>query len=121
VNLYIKRGFRVTTILGHNKFEPLRKWYPNLSTCTADEHVPEIERYIRTVKDRSCSAYCMLPSKHVPCIMLIHLMKNAVFWLNAVSHDNVASQKFSLIMIGQQVSFKKHAIIEFGAYVQSLQ
>jgi hypothetical protein len=61
INLYVKRGFRVTAILADNEFEALRQWYPSLNTCAADEHVPEIERYIRTVKDRSRSTHRMLP------------------------------------------------------------
>jgi hypothetical protein len=49
--LYIKRGFWIAAILSDNEFEPLHEWYPQLNVCAADEHVPEIERYIRTVKD----------------------------------------------------------------------
>jgi hypothetical protein len=121
VSLYRKRGFRVVTILADNEFEPLRQWFPHLNTCAADEHVPEIERYIRTVKDRSRSTYRMLPFKHLPRITLIHLIKNAIFWLNAFPHGDRASQKYSprYIMTGQQLSFAKHAVIEFGAYVQT--
>jgi hypothetical protein len=46
VRLYVMRGFRVSSILADNEFEPLRQWYPALNTCAANEHVPEIEQYI---------------------------------------------------------------------------
>jgi hypothetical protein len=119
--LYIKRGFRITAILADNEFEPLCAWYPQLNVCAANEHVPVIKRYIRTVKDRSCSAYRMLPFKYIPRIMLIHLIKNAVFWLNTFPHEDGASQKYlpRYIMIRHQLSFKRHAAIEFGTYVQT--
>jgi phage gp36-like protein len=89
--------------------------------CALLTSITEIERYIRTVKDQSRSAYWMLPFKYIPRILLIHLIKNAVFWLNTFPHEDSASQKYSprYIMIGQQLSFKRHAAIEFGAYVQT--
>ena len=53
LKLYRHRGFRVTDILAGPEFEALRGSFPMLNTCGAGEHVPEIERYIRTIKDRS--------------------------------------------------------------------
>jgi hypothetical protein len=64
-NLYIKRCFQITMILADNEFEPLHERYPHLNVCAADKHVPEIERYIRTMKDQSRSAYQMLPFKYL--------------------------------------------------------
>jgi hypothetical protein len=121
VSLYVMRGFRVSSILADNEFEPLRQWYPALNTCAANEHVPEIEQYIRTVKDRSRSTYRMLSFRYLPRIVLVHLLRNAVFWLNAFPHEDGATQKYSpwYIMTGQYLSFAKHAVIEFGAYVQT--
>ena len=94
---------------------------PTLNTAAADEHVPDIERYIRTVKERTRSTYTMLPYRHLPRIVLIHLVKNVVFWLNAFPTNDGVSKKYSprYIMTGQQLSYSKHAIIEFGAYVQT--
>jgi hypothetical protein len=107
----------VSSILADNEFEPLQQWYPALNTCAANEHVPEIER----VKDRSRSTYRMLPFRYLPRIVLVHLLRNAVFWLNAFPHEDGATQKYSpcYIMTGQHLSFAKHAVIEFGAYVQT--
>jgi hypothetical protein len=63
----------------------------------------------------------MLPFKHLPQIILVHLIKNAIFWLNAFPHNDRALQKYTprYIMTGQQLSFSKHAVIEFGAYIQT--
>ena len=61
--LYHQRGFRIVSILADPEFEPLRPEFPYLNCCAADEHVPDIERYVRTVKDRVRSTYRMLPFK----------------------------------------------------------
>jgi hypothetical protein len=66
--------------------------FPMVNTAAADEHIPKIERYIRTVKEHMRGTYTMLPYCHLPPIRLIHLVKNAVFWLNVkilttIHHD----------------------------------
>lgn len=88
--------------------------------CSADNHVPKIERYIRTIKDRARSAYRMLPFLRIPRVMIIHLVKNAVFWLNAFPANGSVLSKYSLryIMTGQELDYNKHARLEFGKYMQ---
>jgi hypothetical protein len=83
--IYRARGFRVKTILADPEFEPVKDYFPGslINCCGADEHVPEIERYIRTSKDRTRSQYNNLPFSRVPRLIFIHLVKRAVFWLNS--------------------------------------
>ena len=49
--LYISRGFHITTVNGDNEFEPLREHLLSLGVqvniCSANEHVPRIERINR--------------------------------------------------------------------------
>ena len=119
-HLYEQRGFRVTSIMADPEFEPLRTAFPQLNTCGADEHVPEIERFIRTVKDCVRSVYHSLPYKYVPRLLLVHLVKAAVFWLNAFPHrDGISDQSPRYIMTGQTLNFQRHARLELGAYVQT--
>ena len=66
------------------EFEPFHPWSPMLNCAGADEHVPEVEQYIRTIKHRVQSTYQILPYKYIPRIMLILLIKNAVLRLNAL-------------------------------------
>ena len=40
-----------------NEFERLQEWIPILNVAGAGEDVPEIERYICTIKDRVRSTY----------------------------------------------------------------
>ena len=82
INMYRHRGFIVSTLLVDGEFEPIRPWFPQLNTCAENEHVPDIERFIRTVKDSTRSTYSVLPFTRLPRIMIIQLVKNAVFWSN---------------------------------------
>jgi hypothetical protein len=54
-SLYTKRGFILCTILMDGQFEGLRgdlaTLGTDLNTISNDEHVPEVERYIRTLKE----------------------------------------------------------------------
>ena len=111
----------MTTTLANLEFEPLCPWFPMLYVCGAAAHVPDIEWYIRTVKDRDQSAYHMLSFCHIPCIVLIHLIKNAVLWLGSMPVHNGISGEHSpcYIMMGQELSYDKHICLEFGEYVQT--
>lgn len=54
--------------------------------------------------------------------MLIHLVKNAVFWLNAFTTGGEGiTQQYSpsYIMTGRTLSYNKHAVLKFGSYVQT--
>jgi hypothetical protein len=56
VNVYKQRDFNITHILLDGEFEPLRGNLAamgiQMNLATHDEHVPEAERFIRTLKDR---------------------------------------------------------------------
>ena len=63
----------------------------------------------------------MLPFKQVPRVMLIHLIKNAIFWLNTLpARDGVSSmQSPRYLMTGQELDYNNHVRLEFGEYVQT--
>ena len=91
-----------------------------LNTTAREEHVGDVERFIRTVKDRMRSAYTMLPFKAVPRAMVIELAKFVVFWLNSFPHPGGISQDLSprYLVTGEQIDYNKHCKYEFGQYVQ---
>jgi hypothetical protein len=64
---YTTRGFLVTNLMVNGKFKPLRGDLAGLGiavNCVSqDEHVPEIERHIRTLKERTRCIYNQLPFK----------------------------------------------------------
>ncbi len=45
-----------------------------INTTAAHEHVGEIERYIQTIKERSCALVLDLPYTMLPHQVIIHLV-----------------------------------------------
>ena len=101
--LYHDHGFGVESIYADSEFEPLRPDFPFINTSDADDHQPDIEQAIRTIKDRVRSTYRMLPFKYIPHLMVIHLVRNTIFWLNIFPADNGWLSKHSprYIMMGK--------------------
>ena len=85
MDLYARGGFQVGTVLMDNEFEKLRNLVPILAinTTAAKEHVPEVERKIRLIKERGRGILNTLPFKKMPRLMLIELIYHVVLWLNA--------------------------------------
>ena len=99
------------------EFEPLRVAFPQLNTCGADEHAPEIKRFIQTVKVRVRSVYHSLPYKYIPRLFLVHLVKAAIFWLNAFSHrDRISDHLPRYIMTGHTMNFQHHARLQYDQH-----
>jgi hypothetical protein len=93
IALYKSRDFFIESILADHEFEALCPWYPNINRAAANKHVPDIKCPIGTIKDSTKSTYRMLPFRRIPRIVLIHLVKNAVFWINAVpTNDGITCQ-----------------------------
>jgi hypothetical protein len=93
----------------------------NLNTVSADEHVPEIERRIRTVKERTRCIYNTLPFQQIPPRMIIEMVYASNFWLNSFPPDDGISDVLSprAIVAGMELNFTKHCQLEFGTYVQT--
>ena len=125
MKLYIRGGFKVTYALMDGEFEALRGNLADngiiLNTTARDEHVGDIERYIRTVKERVRAIYNMLPFQRVPARLVIEMTKYSVFWLNAFPHINGISSTMSprVMITGQTIDFNRHCKYEFGEYVQT--
>ena len=76
--IYKKRGFKVETLLADGQFESTRGKVADmgitLNTASPEEHVPEVERHIRTIKEKSRSVINVLPFKKIPPRMLTELI-----------------------------------------------
>ena len=94
-SLYRDRRIGVESIFMDSEFKPLRPDVMFLNMSDTDDHQPDIEQPIRTVKDCICSAYRMLPFEYIPRLMVIHLVRNSVFWLNAFPSNDSWSMKHS--------------------------
>jgi len=70
LNTYKTNGFTVHTVLGYGQFASLQNGLANvgvvLNVTSRDEHLPEIERHIRTIKERTRAQYATLPFKALP-------------------------------------------------------
>jgi hypothetical protein len=93
-----------------------------VNTTAAREHVGDIERYIRVIKERGRSVSSQLPYKtSMPDQIVIHLIKFVVMWINALPHKNGVSSILSPreIVLRLKMDFKKHCRVKFGAYVEA--
>jgi hypothetical protein len=124
VSVYKQRGFRVKWALMDNEFEPVRGALAELgigvNETGRDEHVPQVEQLNRTIKERAWATCNMLPFQHMPTVLVIEMVKAAVFWLNAFPNKNGVSERSSprTIVTGKMVDYTKHCKYEFGEYVQ---
>ena len=92
-----------------------------LNTASNDEHVPEIERQIRTVKERTRAIYCTLPFQKMPRRLIIEMVYAANYWLNMFPRQGGISKTLSprTLLTGQTWSYTTHCKLEFGDYVQT--
>jgi hypothetical protein len=124
-SVYLRSGFKITTALMDGEFETLREnlldMRIQLNTTGRDEHVGDIERFIRTIKERIRSTYNTLPFKRVPPRLVIEMAKSSVYWLNAFPHTKGVSDTMSprTIVAGVGIDFNRHCKYQFGQYVQT--
>jgi hypothetical protein len=76
-NAYHMRGFLLTTVHGDNEFAPLQRFFnkmpqpPKLILAAKGDHVPEIERKIRVVKERCRVIRHSLPFNKIQLIITV--------------------------------------------------
>jgi hypothetical protein len=77
-------GFVVQTVLMDKEFDTVASKCPTLpiNTTAANEHVPEIERTVRFVKERARGLENTLPFTGLPKLITIELLHFIVLWLN---------------------------------------
>jgi hypothetical protein len=122
VRLYQARGFIIRDIHADNEFECIREnLLPiDMHIVPADSHVGEIERSIRTLKERIRSTVHGLPFKRLPKLLVKELTKHGVQCLNRFPWKNGISQDTSpsSIVTGKPTPDFNNMRIEFGAYAQ---
>ena len=77
------------------EFEKLKDKLPNvtLNTTAVQEHVGEIERKIRVVKERARSTMSILPYKLLSKLVIVELMYFCVMWMNSFPVKSGISEK----------------------------
>jgi hypothetical protein len=88
---YLQRGFKITKVHADMEFECCRAYiastlHATVNTASEDRHVPEIERCIRTVKERTRCSHNTAPFTRYPPKMIVEMVFLSVFWFNAFPH-----------------------------------
>jgi hypothetical protein len=125
LQVYRGRGFAVTMVATNWEFDYMRgELAENGATpneISADEHVGEIERFIRTMKERIRATYNSLPFKHLPTRLVTEMVNSAVFWWNSFPGKSGISDCLSPseIILRRGVDYQKHCQLEFREYFQT--
>jgi hypothetical protein len=125
VSLYKRAGFQVTAALMDGEFEKTRNDLNDLGIALnvtgREEHVGDIERFIRTVKERMRAIYNTLPFTSIPPRLIIEMAKSCVYWLNSFPNARGISDTLSpsQLITGRKVDYHRHCKFMFGQYVQT--
>jgi hypothetical protein len=127
LQVYKTAGFRVTAICCDNAFSGLTSflrdiWQIQINIASAQEHVPEIERTHRVIKERARAMFHRLPYLTLPRTALKILVMESTKKLNFFPPKGGVSQALSPRMILPKVNldYTKHCAVPFGSYVQAL-
>jgi len=119
------RGFDLCFCKADSEFDSLREELStmdiDLKAASEDEHVPEVERFIRTVKERTRATCNALPFKQMPARMITEMVKSSVMWLNVFPASDGVSTTLSprTTVTGKTPDHNQHCRIEFGACAQT--
>jgi hypothetical protein len=120
IDLYSRGGYQVGTVLMNNEFERLISLVPiiQMNTTAAKQHVLEIERKIRLIKERGRGILNTLPLKKMPRLILIELIYHMVLWLNAfpLKSGVLANLSTRKLVIRHKLNYAKHCWAQFGSY-----
>ena len=122
LNLYRYRGLVVRDVHADSEFEPLREPVrPTvLNVVPPDSHVGEVERSIRTIKERLRSCVHGLPFKRLPKLLITQMVSDVVRFLNQFPWQHGISDTLSpaAIVTGIGTPDFHNMRLEFGTYVQ---
>ena len=120
--LYFARGLNIAHLRGDGEFECIRNSIrPTLlHIASKGQHVPEVERSIRTIKERIRSTMHGLPYQLYPKQMLVYLVLYCIKILNMFPANDGVSKTLSplTIMTGTPAPSYNDFPLEYGQYVQ---
>ena len=126
LRIYNKNGYLITTIFTDQEFIPLLQPLQDedsvdLNPASAKEHVPEIERSNRVIKERVRACYHRLPFKQMPKAMVIAMVEDCTYKTNFFPLKSGVSPYFSprVLVERKQLDFELHLQHAFGDYVQA--
>ena len=92
-----------------------------VNTTAAREHSPEIERRIKTIKERVQAATSDFPFNPIPMMVLIQTVHMITLWLNAVRSLSGLERGLSPreLVTGRGVDYNLDCRATLGSYVQA--
>ena len=122
INQFSQRGITIQAIHGDNEFEKIRPLVAPISVelCGREEHVPDIERAVRTVKERSRCTTCSLPYKRIPGLMIDANLQDKLSWLNLFPPHDYLSPSIGPagMILGTPKVDSSTLKLDFGQYCQ---
>jgi hypothetical protein len=122
VRIYGRAGFIVQTSMMDMEFEKLKDLLPNiaLNTSVAWEHVGEIKRKKRVIKERARGTISTLPYKMLPKLVIIKLLHFCVMWMNSFPVKSGVSEKYNPreLVSRHKLDAKLNCKTPFGAYCE---
>ena len=107
-------------MLVDQQFEGLQRRMSNvnINAFSMQEHVPEVERLIRTIKEQAQATYANIPFDKIPQQMVVEMLRCIVFYLNAFPWSNGVSQTMSPLTLleGTYLDYNLHFQVIFGEY-----
>ena len=90
-----------------------------MNICAAYQYIPEIERYIRTIKERLWAFATSIPFERYSPRLIVEIVYICMFWLNSFPHHEGIHTTMSprTIMKGQKLNYGKLFRVEFGTHV----
>ncbi len=91
--MYYRRGLRVTLVRGDLEFGPIEELVkqlpsvPDLDLASKDEHVGDIERNIRYLKEKFRQLRHTLPFKQIPGVIIVWMVQVCTMTLNMFSEE----------------------------------
>ena len=114
-------GFTITDYYSDNEFEHLSNFLApaHLHTCAANEHIGDINRSIRKIKERLRFICQSIPYKKFTKLMMRYLVQDMITFLDIFPYKNEISSNLSpeaIILGSPNPDYNKMKII-FGAYL----
>ena len=119
-------GFRIKSLHVDPEFELLYDAMIDndiiIVPVPAQQHVPEIERTIKAVKERYRAAYYSLPFQAIPKVLIKALAKRVVKFLNMFPPKGGVCTHWSpcAIVTGKPLDYNINCVCPFGSFVQAL-
>jgi hypothetical protein len=123
---YFHCGFRIENVHADGEFAPIQALIqampsgPRVNLASSNEHVLEIERRIRVVKERARAVRHSLPFSRIPKLLMIHLIFNCIKLLNhfPVKGGILDTLSPKTITTSDALHYKKHLSLKIGQYCQ---